>query len=202
MKRMFSAVLLVGAMTSAAMAAEAYKIDKSHSEASFRIRHLMSRVTGRFTDFDGLVNIDRKRPLSSSVAFTIRTASIDTGEPNRDNHLRSAEFFEVDKYPELKFQSTSIKAVGKDTYDVKGNLTMRGVTKPVTVRVDYLGAAKDPMGNERAGFEVTTKLNRKDYGIVWNKSLDAGGYLLDDVVQVMIEIQAVKQKAGATATGR
>ncbi len=202
MKRILSAVLLVGAMTSALAAAETYKIDKSHSEASFRIRHLMSRVTGRFTDFDGVVNINRAKPLSSSVAFTIRTASIDTGEPNRDKHLRGAEFFEVDKYPEMKFQSTSMKSVGKDAYDVKGNLTMRGITKPVTVRVNYLGAAKDPFGNERAGFEVTTRLNRKDYGLLWNKSLDAGGYLLDDVVQVMIDIEAIKQKAAATATGR
>jgi len=201
MKRILSAILLVGTITSAGMAAETYKIDRSHSEASFRIRHLMSRVSGRFTDFDGVVNINRAKPLTSSVAFTIRTASIDTGEPSRDKHLRSAEFFEVDKYPELKFQSTSIKSVGKDKYDVKGNLTMRGVTKPVTVRVNYLGAAKDPYGNERAGFEVTTRLNRKDYGISWNKSLDAGGYLLDDVVQVMIDIEAVKQ-AAASAPGR
>lgn len=203
MKLIAITMLLLTLVSPVAMAADTYKIDKSHSEALFRIRHLMSKVTGRFSDFDGTMTVDSSKPESSSVEFRIRTNSIDTNEPKRDKHLRSAEFFDVEKYPELTFKSKSIKSVGKNAFDVAGNLTMRGVTKPVTVRVDYLGNARDPWGNERAGFEVTTTLNRKDYGLLWNQRLDTGGYLLDDDVQVTINVEAIKQKpAEKAAPGR
>ena len=188
-------LLLIAVLVSVqAVAGENFKIDKSHSAADFKIRHMMSNVTGRFADFDGALSIDRARPAASSVEFTINTASIDTGNDNRDKHLRSADFFEVEKFPQITFKSTKVAPAGKDKFDVTGNLTMHGVTKEVTLPVTFLGFAKDPWGNERAGFEIETTLNRKDYGLNWNKALDQGGFLLADEVKVSIAIEAVKQK--------
>src|SRR6185295_3137577 len=121
-------------------------------------------------------------------------ASIDTNVPDRDKHLRSADFFDVEKFPEITFKSKSIKATGKDAYNVTGTLTMHGVSKEVTLPVTFQGEAKDPWGNTRAGFGTSTTLNRKDYGIVWNKALDAGGALLGDEVKVEINLETVKKK--------
>jgi polyisoprenoid-binding protein YceI len=176
------------------LAAETFKIDKAHSAADFKIRHMMSNVTGRFGDFDATISLDRKNPAASSVEFTINTASIDTGNDNRDKHLRSPDFFEVEKYPTITFKSTKIAPAGKDRFDVTGNLTMHGVTKEVTLPVTFLGFGKDQWGKERAGFEIETTLNRKDYGLNWNKTLDQGGLLLADEVRVSIALEAVKEK--------
>lgn len=188
--------LLIAALFAATplFAAEAFKIDGAHSLADFRIRHMMSNVTGKFGAMEGTVNLDRANPEKSSVDFTINAASINTANENRDKHLRSADFFDVEKYPTITFKSTSVTAAGKDQYNVTGRLTMRGVTKEVTLPVTFLGYAKDPWGKERAGFELETTLNRKDYGINWNKALDQGGYLLADDVKVSISIEAVQQK--------
>ena len=188
---LFAAALLVIAPL---LAAETFKVDKAHSSADFKIRHLMSNVTGRFGDFDATIEIDRGNPAASTVEFTIDAASINTANDNRDKHLRSADFFDVEQYPTIAFKSTKIEPAGKDRYNVTGNLTMRGVTKVVTLPVAFLGFGKDPWGNERAGFEIETTLDRKDYGITWNKALDAGGYLLADDVKVTINLEAVKQK--------
>jgi polyisoprenoid-binding protein YceI len=174
--------------------AESFKVDKAHSQAEFRVRHMMSSVTGRFNDFGATIDLNRANPDASKVEFTIQTASIDTANENRDKHLRSADFFEVEKYPTIKFTSTKIAPAGKDRYDVTGKLTIRDVTKDVTLPVSFLGFAKDPWGNERAGFEIETTLNRKDYGLNWNKALDQGGFLLADDVKVLINIEAVQQK--------
>lgn len=178
-------------------AADTYVIDKSHSEATFRVRHLVSKTHGRFTDFKGTVSIDPAHPEASGVAFTIPVASIDTNDAGRDKHLKSPEFFDVDKYPEITFKSTKITAKGKDTYDVSGPLTMHGVTRVVTLPVAFLGFIKDPWGGERAGFETSITLNRKDFGIVWNKTLDTGGTLLGDDVVVSINLETVKKKEAA-----
>lgn len=175
-------------------AAESFKIDKTHSAADFKIRHMMSNVTGRFSEFEGTVSIDRAKPAQSSVEFSIDTASIDTGNDNRDKHLRSADFFEVEKFPKITFRSTKVVPAGENRFDVTGNLTMHGVTKVVTLPVSFLGFAKDPWGNERAGFEIETTLNRKDYDLNWNKALDQGGMLLADDVKITIAIEAVKGK--------
>ena len=141
--------------------------------------------------------MDPKNLPASSVEFHIKAASIDTGnQADRDKHLRTADFFDVEKYPEITFKSESIKATGKDKYDVTGTLTLHGVSKKVTLPVTYLGQAKDPWGNTRAGFETETTLNRKDYGIVWNKALDSGGVLLGDDVKVDIDLETVKKDAG------
>src|SRR5215468_7711818 len=183
-----SAVLALVLTASPVLAAENYTVDKVHSEAVFTIRHLMSKVTGRFGDLSGAISIDRAKPEASSVEFKIQTASIDTNQPDRDKHLRSADFFDAEKNPEITFKSKAIKATGKDTYDVTGTLTIRGVSKDVTLPVSVLGEMKDPRGQERMGFETTTTINRKDYGVSWNRALDAGGYLLGDDVKITITL--------------
>src|SRR2546426_1554355 len=171
MKRVFFFTLAV-LISAAAFAADTFVIDKNHSEAIFQVRHMVSRVSGRFDDFTGTINVDRANPSVSSVEFTIKAPSIDTGVAPRDNDLRGANFFEVDKYPEITFKSTSIKPSGKkDVYDVTGAFTMHGVTKTITIPVEFLGFAKDPQGKERAGFVAHTTLNRQDYGIKWNRAL-------------------------------
>jgi polyisoprenoid-binding protein YceI len=198
MKRLVLAAGLAAAAVSAG-AGDVYNVDKVHSEVSFQVKHLMSNVRGRFTDFGGKVSIDPSRPEASAVEFTIKAASIDTANADRDKHLRSADFFDVEKTPEITFKSTSIGKTGENSYAVTGDFTMHGVTKRVTLPVTFTGFATDPWGGERAGFELATTLNRKDYGIVWNKVLDSGGMLLSDDVRVAIALEAVKQKPQAPA---
>jgi polyisoprenoid-binding protein YceI len=183
-----------------APAGEIYTIDKSHSSTQFKVRHMMANVTGRFGDFDAAINLDRAKPANSSVEFTIQATSIDTGNEGRDKHLRTADFFDVEKFPTITFKSTSIKASGaKDVYDVTGNLTMHGVTKQVTLPVTFLGFGKDGRGTPKVGFEIETTVNRKDYGIVWNKTLDEGGVLLGEDVKVSINIEANGKAPAAPA---
>ena len=189
--------LASGLAGSAAAAPETLVIDRVHSDASFRVRHFVGNVSGRFTDFSGTIVADAAKPEASSVEFTLKTASIDTDQPNRDKHLQSADFFDAAKFPEITFKSTSIKATGKDKYDVTGNLTMHGVSKQITLPVTYLGsvgAGKDA----KHGFEATTTLNRKDFGILWNKALDAGGFVLGDEVTVNFNLQAGAPKVAST----
>ena len=174
-------------------ATRTYKIDKSHSEAVFQVRHLVTKVRGRFDDFDGTIQINEDRPELSSVEFTIRAASIDTNEKDRDTHLRSADFFDVEKFPTITFRSTRISKKSDESYDVIGDLAIHGITKNVTLPVTHLGKAKDPWGNERVGFESELTLNRKDYGLMWNAPLEIGGFLVGDEVKVSVSIQAVAQ---------
>lgn len=180
---------------SALFAADTFVVDKAHSEATFQVRHMMSKVSGKFDDFSGKVNVDRAKPSASSVEFTIKSASVNTGTPDRDKHLQTADFFDAARCPELSFKSTSIAATKKkDVYDVTGDLTMRCVTKHITIPVEFGGFGKDPWGNERAGFSLTTVVNRKDYGINWNKALDAGGFLVGDDVTINVNLEATKAK--------
>ena len=167
-----------------------YAIDKTHSEAAFQVRHLISKVRGRFADFDGAIEFDEEQPAQSSVTFTIQAASIDTATPDRDAHLRSEDFFAVDKYPTVTFVSTRVTPLGKDAFEVAGNLTMRGVTKAIVIPVAYLGKATDPWGNQKVAFEAELTLNRKDFGLNWNAAIEAGGFLVGDEVKVSLSIQA------------
>src|ERR1700737_4475669 len=195
MKSILNVVAAVLVATSA-FAADNFVVDKNHSEATFQVRHLVSRVSGRFDDFTGAISVDQVNPAASSVEFTIKTPSINTGVADRDKDLRSANFFEVEKYPEISFKSTSVKPGSrKDLYDVTGTFTMHGVAKTITVPVEFLGFIKDPRGNQRAGFSPHTTLNRKDYGITWNRPLDAGGTLLSDDVDITVNIEAAKSAA-------
>lgn len=201
MSRLRASLLPLAAAVLAAtplLAADTYSVDKNHSDVSFQVRHFASKVRGRFGDFEGTIQGDAAKPELSSVVFTIKTPSIDTGNGDRDKHLRSADFFDADRCSEISFKSSRITPAGKDKYDVAGTLTMRCVSKDVTLPVTYLGTAKDPRGTERASFELLTKLNRKDYGINWNKALDAGGFMLSDDVDITINLETVKKAPGET----
>jgi polyisoprenoid-binding protein YceI len=180
-----------------AAAAETYAIDKSHSEVLFSVKHLVSRVTGRFQDFDGKIVVDRAKPEASSAAFTVKATSVNTNEAKRDAHLRTAEFFDVEKFPEITFKSNKVTSKAKDTFDVLGDLTIRGISKPVVLAVSHTGDVKDPWGNEKAGFTATTTVNRKDYGMLWNKALDQGGFVLGDEVTITINLETIKEKQAA-----
>jgi polyisoprenoid-binding protein YceI len=177
-------------MGATATAVKTFAIDQTHSEATFQVRHLVTKVRGRFTDLGGSIAFDEASPAASSVTFTIQAASIDTGTPDRDAHLRSQDFFHVEQYPAITFASTAIAARGGDQFDVTGDLTMRGVTKRITLPVTFLGKAKDPWGNEKIGFETETTINRKDYGLTWNAALETGGFLVGDEVRISVSIQA------------
>ena len=191
-------VLVIGAAAPLS-ASDTYAIDKNHSSVEFRIRHFASKVSGRFGDFEGAIQADPAKPDASSVSFTIKAASIDTNNGNRDGDLKSPNFFDAEKFPEISFKSSKMTSTGKDQYAVTGTLTMHGVSKEVTLPVTYLGSARDPRGNERASFELNTKINRKDWGIDWNKTLDSGGLMLSDDVEVTIDLETVKKAPEAPA---
>ena len=191
-------ILLASLVALPVLAQETWTVDKSHSTANFKVRHFTANVIGAFNDFDGTITLDRENPAKSSVEFTIQTTSVDTNNENRDKHLRSADFFEVEKFPTITFKSTSVAAKGKDAFDVTGDLTMHGVTKRVTLPVAFLGFAKTQR-SEKAGFEVETTLNRKDYGIVWNRALDEGGFMLSDDVKVTINLEMNRKMPEAPA---
>lgn len=177
--------------TAGSTATRTYQIDKSHTEIGFQVRHLITRVRGRFSDFEGTIAFDADSPERSSVAFSVQTASIDTNEPQRDQHLRSGDFFLVEEHPTLTFRSSRIEKTGADRFDVAGTLTLRGVAKEIVLPVTFLGTAKDPWGNERIAFEAETTLNRKEFGLNWNAALETGGFLVGDDVKVSLSIQAV-----------
>ncbi len=189
-----SIVLSAGILVSAASHAADYKIDPSHSNALFSIRHLVSKVNGEFKDLNGTISFDAKKPTEAKISATVKAANINTNNEKRDEHLRSDDFFAAEKNPELKFTSTKITPAGKNKYKMTGDLTMRGVTKPVTFDVEYLGEGKGMMGETRAGFAAKSKVNRKDYGINWNKTLDAGGVVLGDEVEITLNVEAVKEE--------
>jgi polyisoprenoid-binding protein YceI len=170
---------------------QTFTIDKAHSEAVFQVRHLITKVRGRFSSFEGRVEFDQERPENSSVNVTIDAASIDTNEPDRDRHLRSNDFFGVETHPQIRFNSTEVRKTGANTFDVAGALTIKGVTRDVVLPVTFLGVAKDPWGKSRAGFETEITINRKDYGLLWNAALETGGFLVGDDVKITLSIQAV-----------
>jgi polyisoprenoid-binding protein YceI len=192
MKRILTLIVTFFALAASA-AANTYTIDPAHSDVSFKIRHLVSRTAGRFADFSGTITADFQNLDASSVEFTIVAASIDTRSEDRDKHLRSPDFFDTEKFKEITFTSHKITRAGEDSYAVTGNLTMHGVTREITLPVKYLGEVKDPWGNLKAGFELAVTLDRKDFGISWNKALDAGGLILGDDVEISISLEVAKQ---------
>jgi polyisoprenoid-binding protein YceI len=172
-----------------------FAIDQSHSHVGFRVKHLVvSKVEGEFKDFDGSFSFDEKKPDASKVAFTIKAASINTNTAKRDEHLRSADFFDVQKFPTLAFESTKVEGAGKGKYKLSGNLTIHGVTKPVTFVVEYGGVSKDPWeGKTHTGFTATLRINRKDYGLTWNKALETGGFVVGEDVDITVEIEGIQK---------
>ena len=172
-----------------------WQVDPAHSAAHFSVRHLMiSNVRGEFTKLSGSALIDPADPAKSSVEITIEAASVNTREPQRDEHLRSADFFDVAKYPALTFRSKRVEALGAENFKLTGDLTIHGVTKEVTFSVEGPTAAiKDPWGNIRAGVTASAKINRKDFGLVWNALTEAGGVVVGEEVKITIEAELIKQ---------
>ena len=169
-----------------------WKIDPNHSRVSFSIRHIFSKVPGTFDAFSGTIQFDPEKPAAASTQIEIDAKSINTNVERRDNDLRSANLFDVEKYPTLSFASTGVKDLGNGKLEIAGNLTMHGVTKPVTLDATLLGSGPGMSGETRAGFEATTTIDRKQFGIIWNRQLDQGTLLGDDVA-IRIDIEAVAQ---------
>lgn len=186
----FSAFLLILLPVTDAFAATVYQIDKVHSYIGFSVKHIViSNVKGNFTDFSGTITYDEEDITKSSVNVTINVASIDTDNERRDNHLKSEDFFDVAEYPEMTFKSTKIEKTD-DGLVMHGKLTMRGVTKDISIPFEVLGKATGPDGLAVVAFEGSAKLSRKEYGINWNKALAAGGFIVGDEVKIDIQIEA------------
>jgi polyisoprenoid-binding protein YceI len=175
-----------------------YTLDPSHSRLGFVARHAMvTKVRGSFDDFAGSITLDIDDPAASTAEVTMQVASVDTRNPQRDEHLRTNDFFDAPNHPEITFRSTGVSQTGSDTFDVVGDLTIKGVTKSVTVEFEFTGAATDPYGNERVGFEGKTTINRTDFGVNFNAKLDTGGVLVGEKITIELEISAIKVTAGA-----
>lgn len=172
----------------------AWKIDSSHSAIRFSVRHMMvANVHGEFKKFEGEIEFDEQDAAASTVDVKIDARSIDTREPQRDAHLRSADFFDAEKYPHLSFRSKSVEMVNDNRARILGDLTIRDVTKPVTLEAEYSGQAKNPYGRIVAGFNALARINRKDWGLTWNVALETGGFLVGDEIAINIELELVKE---------
>jgi len=196
-KTLFSAAAVLVALAGSAAtssAADKYTVDPSHSSIGFAVRHMVvSKVKGYFNEYTATILYDDKDITKSSAEVTIKTASIDTRDAKRDEHLRTPDFFDAAKYPEIAFKSKRIEKSGEGFVAV-GDLTMRGVTKEISIPFTFAGVVTDPWGNTRLGLSGATKLNRQDYGVSWSKSLDSGGLVVADDVEIAIEIEAIKAK--------
>lgn len=176
------------------MAKANWSVDASHSAIEFVVKHMMiANVRGSFQSFEASVTADHEDLTTAEIDFSVDVASIATRDDGRDNHLRSADFFDVENHPKLTFKSTGATKTSDNEYDLTGDITIRGVTKPITFHVTYEGGGKDPWGGERAGFSAKGSLNRKDFGLNWNAALETGGFLVGDQVKISLEIEAVKQ---------
>lgn len=170
-----------------------YKLDPSHSRIGFVARHAMvTKVRGAFNEFEGTGFLDGENPANTTVEVTIQAKSIDTRNEQRDGHLRSNDFFDMETYPEIRFVSTEARQIDDSTFELTGDLTIKGVTKPVTVPFSFEGAATDPFGNQRVGFEGQVTVNRKDWGVNWNAALETGGVLVSEKVTLEFELSAIK----------
>jgi polyisoprenoid-binding protein YceI len=189
------ALILAVVMVSATAGAQTWSIDKPHSSLSFSVRHMViSKTTGKFGDFDGVLNFDGENLAAGSVTVTAQMASVDTDDQKRDEHLRSADFFDVEKFPTMKFESKEVVPGEDDQFKLIGDLTIKGVTKEVTFDGVFNGVMEDPWGNTRAGFSAETTIDRQEFDITWNKTLDAGGLVVGDDVDIEVEMEFVQQK--------
>ncbi|MDX6284893.1 MAG: hypothetical protein QOG53_378 [Frankiales bacterium] len=185
--------MTVTAETSTPTVTGDYTIDPAHSRIGFAARHAMvATVRGQFDEFDAVVHLDEEQPEKSTAEITIKTASLSSGNSDRDAHLSSPDFFDVEKYPTITFHSTSAERKDEDTYVLHGDLTIRDVTRPVSVEFEQSGTAIDPWGNYRVGFEGKTTVSRKDWGLTWNMALEAGGVVVGDKVKLEFDIAAVR----------
>ena len=187
--------ILATSLVAATALADNYQIDTTHSEIAFKVSHLgISTVTGYFNDFDASFDLDPSDLSTLSVQATIQTKSVDTRVDNRDKHLKSADFFDVESYPEIRFTSKKAEVVGEKQVKLHGDLTIRGVTKPVVLDVEFKGAATGPEGRQRTAFVASTIINRKDFGVSWNKTLDTGGFVVGEDVRIQLELEAVSME--------
>lgn len=193
MKKGFAVLtLILGLFAVGSIQAAEYKIDPDHSSITFKVKHLsISTVMGKFSKFSGKFNFDEKMSSKSKVQVTIMPDSVDTGVKGRDDHLRSAAFFEVETYPTATFKSTKVSELNNDDLSIEGTLTLHGVTKPVVLKAHYEGSVTDDQGNHRAAFTAQTEINRQDYGIDFNESLDKGGLLAANEVKLDFEIEGI-----------
>ena len=196
-----AAIAAVTFSVSAHAAPVKYTVDQAHSKVGFAVRHMMiSDVSGNFKDFEGSFAFDADKATLSDAVFTAKTASINTENAKRDEHLRSADFFDAAKYPTISFEKTSLKQVSKDKYKWMGLLNMHGVSKPVTFDLEQRGLVKDPYGKMRAGFAATTTIKRSEWGLKWNKALEAGGgVVVSDDVRLMLDVEATQNDAASAA---
>jgi len=165
-------------------------IDPSHSRVQFKVKHLMiSNVLGSFKEFEGKATMVENDFSSAVVNFSINTASIDTEAADRDTHLKSVDFFDVENFPKIEFEGKGMTQKDEENYELKGNLTIKGISKPVTLSVEFGGLMADPWGNKKAGFSVTGEINRKDWGMVWNAALETGGVLVSDKVKILCDVE-------------
>ncbi len=182
------------------METKTWNIDTAHSSIGFSIRHMVvAKVRGRFGRWSSQLTLDPQDLTRSRVTAEIDASSIDTGVSDRDNHLRSADFFDVERFPSLRFESTKVEKVSSDRYRVHGDMTIRDVTRPIVLELEHGGQAKDPWGNQRAVFNATTSLSRGEFGLKWNQALEAGGVLVGDRVEIELEVQAVQAAATKAA---
>jgi polyisoprenoid-binding protein YceI len=171
-----------------------YSIDPAHSRLGFVARHAMvTKVRGQFSDVEGTIHLDAADPARSHAEVKIKTASVNTAQQQRDDHLRSADFFDVEQFPEIVFRTTSIEPLGDNNYRVTGDLSIRKITQPVSVDFEFTGSAKDPFGNVRVGFDGSTTVNRKDWELTWNAALETGGVLVSEKIALELDVSAIKQ---------
>ncbi|MFF9281022.1 YceI family protein [Streptomyces griseosporeus] len=171
-----------------------YTIDPAHSTLGFVARHAMvTNVKGKFLDFSGELHLDGADPSRSTASLDIKMDSIDTGSADRDGHLKSADFFKTDEFPTMTFRSTAAEALGGDDYRITGDLTILGTTRPITIDLEFNGAAKDPFGNERVGFEGKAEILRSEWGLTWNAALETGGVLVSDKIKLNFDVSAIRQ---------
>ncbi|MET8769218.1 YceI family protein [Streptomyces sp. NPDC004658] len=170
-----------------------YTIDPAHSAIGFVARHAMvTNVKGGFKDFTGTLHLDGADPTKSTATLEVQMASIETGNADRDGHLKSSDFFKIDEFPVMTFRSTKAESLGGDDYRITGDLSLLGVTKPLTIDLEFHGAAKDPFGNERVGFEGKAEILRSEWGLTWNAALETGGVLVSDKIKLVFDISAIK----------
>ncbi|MFE3633598.1 YceI family protein [Streptomyces cellostaticus] len=170
-----------------------YTIDPAHTTLGFVARHAMvTNVKGSFKEFTGALHLDGAEPAKSTATLDVRMDSIDTGNADRDGHLKSSDFFRTDEFPAMTFRSTRAEALGGDDYRITGDLSILGVTKPITIALEFNGAAKDPFGNERVGFEGKAEILRSEWGLTWNAALETGGVLVSDKIKLVFDISAVR----------
>jgi polyisoprenoid-binding protein YceI len=181
-------------MTTTATLTGTYAIDPTHTRLGFVARHAMvTKVRGAFEEFEGTAQLDFEDPTKSTASLTFQVASINTNNAQRDEHLRTNDFFDAPTYPTATFTSTSVSKIDDETYEMVGDLTLKDVTKPVTITWEHTGTATDPFGNLRAGFEGRASINRKDWGVNWNAGLEAGGVLVSDKIALEFDVSAIKQ---------